>query len=477
MSGSLIWPVLLPALAAPLLWLLPAFAARLNIAASAATLLAILALLLDTPLLGDSPPGGGWLRLDAFNAPLLLASGLVGLGTAVFSLGDVPHERFDRRATRHYHAAFQAFLASHNLALLADDLGVLWVAVEAGTLLAVLMVAMHRTPAATEAAWKFFLLCGTGIAFALLGIVVLAMAGAPHLPAPSLSFVALRGVAPLAEPGLLNLAFVLVLVGFGTKAGLVPFHSWLPDAHAEGPTPIAAILSGLLLNTAMLGILRAQSIVGRNAEAIAPGGLLIALGVASLLVAGLALWRRRDAKRLFAWSSVEHMGLAAIAFGLGAAGAGLLHLLGHALLKPAVFFAIGRAARIKGSQAVADIGGLCASHPALGWGLALAIAGVAGLPPFALFASEFWLVLEAGRALPWLLAPLLVGLVVAATGLVAAIHKLCLGPPTANLLDERAGLATLVPLHAHLLLAAALCVAMPAPLAAVLRDASRLLAP
>lgn len=467
----MMWPVLIPALAAPLLWLLPALAARLNIAASAAALLAILALLVE------GPAGEGWLRLDAFNAPLLLASGLVGLGTAVFSAGDVAHERFDRRGTRHYHAAFQAFLASHNLALLSDDLGMLWVAIEAGTLLAVLMVAMHRTPAATEAAWKFFLLCGTGIALALLGIVVLAMAGAPHLPAPSLSFAALRGVAPLAEPGLLNLAFVLVLVGFGTKAGLVPFHSWLPDAHAEGPTPIAAILSGLLLNSAMLGILRAQSVVGRNEGAIAPGVFLVALGLASLLLAGLALWRRRDAKRLFAWSSIEHMGLAAIAFGLGAAGAGLLHLLAHALLKPAVFFAVGRAARIKGSQAIADIGGLCASHPALGWGLALAIAGVAGLPPFALFASEFWLLLEAGRARPWLLAPLLLGLVVAASGLVVAIHRLCLGPPTASLLDERAGLATLVPLYAHLLLAALLCVAMPAPLAAVLRDASLLLAP
>lgn len=471
MSWSLLWPVLVPALAAPALWLLPAQAARLNVAASAASLLAILA------LLAEGPAAAGWLRLDAFNTPLLLASGLVGLGTAVFSAGDVAHEGFDRRGTRHYHGAFQAFLASHNLALLSDNFGLLWVAIEAGTLLAVLMVAMHRTPAATEAAWKFFLLCGTAIALALLGIVVLALAGAPHLPEPSLSFAALLGVAPLAEAGLLNLAFVLVLVGFGTKAGLVPFHSWLPDAHAEGPTPIAAILSGLLLNAAMLGILRAQAIVGRNEAAIAPGGFLVALGLASLLVAGLALWRRRDAKRLFAWSSVGHMGLAAIAFGLGAAGAGLLHLLAHALLKSAVFFAVGRAARLKGSQAIADIGGLCASHPALGWGLALAVAGVAGLPPFALFASEFWLALEAGRAMPWLLAPLLLGLVVAAAGKVVAIHKLCLGPPTRDAREERAGLATLAPLHAHLLLAALLGVATPAPLAAALRDASRLLAP
>jgi hydrogenase-4 component F len=471
--------VLIPALAAPVLALLPGQAARLNIAAAAATLLAVLWAVAPGTA-GGGPAGEGWLRTDAFNIPLLLASGVVGLGTAVFSFGDVGHEGFDRRGMAQYHAAFQAFLASHNLALLSDNLGVMWVAIEAGTLATVLMVAMHRTLAATEAAWKFFVLCGTGIAVALLGIVVLSLAGAPLLAEPSLSFAALRSVAARADAALLNLAFVLLLVGFGTKAGLVPLHSWLPDAHAEGPTPIAAILSGLLLNAAMLAILRSQAIVAQNPAAIAPGAFLLALGIASLLVAALALWRRRDAKRLFGWSSIEHMGLVAIAFGLGAAGVGLFHLLAHSLLKSAVFFGVGRATRLKGGQTMAMIGGLAATHPVLGWGLALAILGVAGLPPFALFVAEFWLAMEAGRAAPWVLAPLLLGLVIATGGLIVAMQRLCLGPPTpaaAGMEEARAGLSTLAPLIAHLSLAALLAFALPAPLAALLGEATRMLAP
>lgn len=466
--------ILLPLLAAALCWALPAQAARLNILASGGTL--VLAIL----LLGE-PVAGAWLRADALNMPLILIAAIVSFGTAVFSAQDIAYEGFDTPRMRSYHAAFQGFMAAHFLALLSDNLGVMWVAIEVGTLSCVLMVALHRTPAAIEAAWKFFILCGVGIALALFGLIVLALA-AQSLPGHEegqLSFTVLRGIAPHADPDLLNLAFVFLLVGFGTKAGLVPMHSWLPDAHAEGPTPIAAVLSGLLLNAAMLAILRGKSIVSANPGTIPPGTFLIVMGFATLLLAGFSLWRRRDAKRLFGWSSIEHMGIVAIAFGIGGAAgnmAGLLHLWGHSLIKSAAFFAVGRAVRIKGAQHMAAIGGLATSHPALGWGLALAMAALAGLPPFSLFASEVLLASAMGREAPWLLPLLIFGLLVAGTALLHTMQRLCFGLPTPEPAPMRAGLATLLPLWAHLLLAMILALALPASLSLMLLEAARLLA-
>jgi hydrogenase-4 component F len=337
-----------------------------------------------------------------------------------------------------------------------------------------------------EAAWKFFILCGVGIALALFGTILLYLAAQPVLGGgdPGLSWAALRAVAAQCDPGVLSLAFVFLLVGYGTKAGLVPLHSWLPDAEAEGPLPICAVLSGLLLNAALLAILRAQSIIGANPAALAPGPFLIGFGLASLLLAAFALWRRRDARRFFAWSSIEHVGLATIAFGIGGAVAslaGLIHLLGHALVKSAVFFAIGAATRIKGSQRIADIGGLAASHPALGWGLALGIAGLAGMPPFALFVSELSLVAEGAARFPWLVLPMALGLLVAAAALIRALHALCLGAPTPDQPVRGAfalpggTLWATGPVWLHLALAAALGFAAPAAFTALLRAGAALL--
>jgi len=454
------WPVLIATLGAAVLPLLPRWAPWLNIGFAAATLAALLA------LAAQPMPSQGWLRLDPLNLPLVLAAGVVGLATAIYSAAAPQSD------PRKYHAAFQGFCAANLLALLADNLGLMWVAIEAATLASVTMVASQRGPAALEAAWKFFILCGVGIALALFGTVVLQMA----LPQAGLSFAALRAAAPGADAGLLNLAFILLLVGYGTKSGLVPLHHWLPDAHAEGPLPITAMLSGLLLTTAMHAVLRAKAVVGANAATIAPGTFLLVLGLATLLLAAFSLWGRRDARRLFAWSSIKHMGVAAIAFGLGGpAGnlAGLLHLLGHALIKSALFIGLGAAIALKGSQRMADIGGLIASRPALGWGLGLAVLGAAGLPPGLLFASEFLLLTSAGRLSPWLLAPLLLGLLVGAGALVRATQRLCLGPATPDA-GPAPGWLVLVPLWGLLALSLLGALAMPAPIAAMLRAAAEI---
>ena len=208
-------------------------------------------------------PGGaqGWTHVDALNTPLVVLSFVIGLTTAVYSCGAVAAEQFDALRLRAYHVAFQVFMGAQALALLADNMGVMWVAIEIATMASVLMVAVHGTPPAIEAAWKLFILCGVGITLALLGTIILYLAAQPLVGHgdSGLSWTVLRGLAERADPGVLNLAFVFLLVGYGTKAGLVPLHSWLPDAEAEGPIAISAVLSGLLLNAALHAVLRAKA--------------------------------------------------------------------------------------------------------------------------------------------------------------------------------------------------------------------------
>jgi hydrogenase-4 component F len=464
--------VFFPWLGALILLALPRLriAAAVNIGCAGISFL--LALALFTLPHGEQ----GWTRIDALNLPFVLLASFVALTTSIFSAATLAHEGFDHWRIRAYHGAFQVFLGVQYLALLSDNLGVLWVAIEIATLASVLMVAVHRTPAAMEAAWKFFMLCGFGIALALFGTILLYSAAQALLDAESgLSWAALRRVAARCDADTLNLAFVFLLVGYGTKAGLVPLHSWLPDAHAEGPIAISAVLSGLLLNAAMLAVLRAKAIVGAHPDTLAVGPLLMALGLASVLLASLALWRRRDARRFFGWSSIEHMGIAAFAFGVGgpaATLAGLLHMIGHSLVKSAIFFGIGRAAQQKGSQKLADISGLVASDPWLGWGLALAIGAIAGLPPFLLFASEYAVLNAAIAAQPWLAVVLALGLVVAMTALIHTLQALCFGAATPDVAPAGHGLAVLVPLWLHLAVALLLGLAMPVLFSSFLKAAA-----
>src|SRR5437763_6084469 len=207
------------------------------------------------------------------------------------------------------------------------------------------------------------------------------------------------------DPALLNVAFVFLLLGYGTKVGLVPLHAWLPDAHAEGPTPISAVLSGLLLNVALYALLRFKILMAANAAAIAPGPLMVTMGLLSLVFAAFMLYRRRDIKRLFAYSSIEHMGIIVFAFGMGGPLAhfvGLLHMTMHSLTKSAIFFAVGHIAQVKGTQKIADLGGLTVTHPVLGWGLVLGVVAIAGAPPLGIFMSEFLVVTSTFAPPPWL---------------------------------------------------------------------------
>jgi hydrogenase-4 component F len=455
---------LVPLLAAVVLALLrdARMAAWVNIAASVAAF----ALACRLPWLMQAGP---LLLVDGLSAHVAILTGFVGATTAIFSRTYVAVEqqegRLDRRRLRQYHALFQAFLGFMLLALLSNNLGVTWVAMEAATVSAVLVVGLPRTENAVEASWKYFILCGVGIGLALFGTIVLYLAALPALGPglPAMSWSDLARAAPQCRGTLLNLAFVFLLIGYGTKAALAPLHAWMPDAHAEGPTPVSAVLSGSVLNVALVVILRLRALLDANAEAIAPGPPIMALGLLSLLLAAFSLWRRRDVKRFFAFSTIEQSGLTAFAFGLGgpaAVFAGLLHLTLHTLTKAAVFQCVGRASQLKGGQKFADIGGLLAGHRALGLTLAAGIVAVAGLPPFGLFTSEFLIVVETARRLPWLLVPLGVGIVVGAWALAARLITLCLGEPTPDRGPAPSSWA-LAPAWLHLGLVCVLGLAMP----------------
>jgi hydrogenase-4 component F len=373
--------LVVPALAAVLLALLPGYrlSARVNLGASLLTLVAACSLFVV-----ERPAPGNYLLVDELNIVFIVLNTFVGFTAAVFSASYIGHELETGKLTpanlRFYHSMYQLMMFGMNLALVSNNIGLMWVAVELATLTTVLMVGLYRTHEALEAAWKYFILGSVGIALALFGTILVYMSAQPVLGEGVAAMIWTNLIRKAAEfdPAMLNVAFAFLLLGYGTKVGLAPLHAWLPDAHAEGPTPISAVLSGLLLNVALYAVLRFKMLMAANPETLAPGPLMIAMGLLSVIFAALMLYRRRDIKRMFAYSSIEHMGIIVFAFGMGgplANFAGLLHMVMHSLTKSAIFFAVGTVAQIKGTQKISEIRGLTQSHPALGWGLALGRAG------------------------------------------------------------------------------------------------------
>ncbi len=274
--------------------------AALNVASAFVIFLASLS------LLAAAPPPGAYILVDDPNVVFIVLNTFVGFTASVFSATYIAHEIETGRLTpanlRFYHAMYQFLLFSMNLALLANNIGLMWVAIELATLTTVLMVGVYRTPEAIEAAWKYFILGSVGIALALFGTILVYMAARPVVGegVQGMLWTVLIEHVQAFDPALLNLAFVFLLLGYGTKVGLAPLHAWLPDAHAEGPTPVSAVLSGLLLNVALYAVLRFKLLLDANAHAIAPGPLMVTLGLISTVFAAFMLYRRRDVKRMFA---------------------------------------------------------------------------------------------------------------------------------------------------------------------------------
>ena len=469
--------LLLPLVAAALLALMANYrlSARLNMAAS------LLAFLAALRLLWIRPAAGQYLFVDDLNIVFIVLGTFVGFTTSVFSASYIAHELETGKLTptylRFYHAMYQLMMFGMNLALMANNIGLMWVAVELATLTTVLMVGIYRTPAAIEAAWKYFILGSVGIALALFGTILVYMAARTVLGegADAMVWTALVEAAPRFDAQLLNLAFVFLLIGYGTKIGLAPLHAWLPDAHAEGPTPISAVLSGLLLNVALYALLRFKILMAASTAAIAPGPLMIGLGLTSVIFAGFMLYRRRDIKRMFAYSSIEHMGIIVFAFGMaGPLGnfAGLLQMVMHSLTKSAIFFTVGHIAQVKGSQRLADIGGLTATHPVLGWGLVAGVAAIAGLPPFGIFMSEFLVLSTTFARSPILAIVLAFGILVAFGALLHRLHGTAFGPIRGPVGPVE---ASTVPLFVHLAIVLIAGFYLPPPVVAWFEHVARML--
>jgi len=468
----------IPLAAAALLALLPGYrlTARLNVLASFLTLLAALSLFVI-----KRPEPGPYLLVDDLNIVFIALSTFVGFTTSVFGASYIEHElaigRLTPRYLRFYHAMYQVLMFAMNLAQVANNIGLMWVAVELATLTTVLMVGIYRTHEALEAAWKYFILGSVGIGLALFGTILVYMAARPVVGEglEAMTWTELMRHARTFDAALLNLAFVFLLLGYGTKVGLAPLHAWLPDAHAEGPTPISAVLSGLLLNVALYAVLRFKLLIAANPQAIAPGPLMVTMGLTSLIFAAFMLYRRRDIKRMFAYSSIEHMGIIAFAFGMGgplANFAGLLHMVMHSLTKSAIFFAVGHVVQVKGTQKIAEIGGLTTTHPWLGWGLVLGVVAIAGLPPHGIFMSEFLVVSSTFARQPLLAILLVFGLLVAFGALLLRLNGVAFGEPRGSVEPAK---ASYVPMYAHLALVLAAGIYLPPPMVAWFQHVARLL--
>lgn len=458
------------------------FAPDLNVAFSFLTFVAAMLLAALTVAHGPSFALGKLFFVDPLNVFLVALTAFVGWTTSIFSRPYMRIERDRGRMTasrmRLYHSMYQLFMFAMLLALTTNNMGILWVAMEAATLATVLLVSVYRTAASLEAAWKYFILCGVGIAQALFGTILLYLAASRQLGgSDALLWSSLNTVKGSLDPTIVSLAFVFLLIGYGTKVGLVPMHNWLPDAHAEGPTPISAVLSGLLLNVALYAVLRCKVLADGALGNGLPGRMLIGFGLVSVLVATFALFRQRDVKRLFSYSSIEHMGLMTFAFGLGgpaATFAGLLHMTVHSLIKSAVFFTVGHAVQKTGTQIMDDIRGLLRVSPVVGWGLMLGALAILGMPPFGVFASEFLILTTTMARLPWAAPFLLLALAVAFAAIFARVQAMVFGETTtAKVLEHR---PALLPVFVHLGLGLMLGLYVPPYLAEWYRQAAAMIA-
>jgi hydrogenase-4 component F len=377
-------------------------------------------------LSGSEPTAiGGQLRADALSAFMMLVVGAVGVTSTWGGLSD-------RDPGRAYPTLISLFMAAMTLAVVADNLGVLWIAVELTTIATAFLVGHHRTGLALEAAWKYVVLGSVGVAIAFLGVVLL-YAATRGAGTPTLSWSAMHQGIPGLDPKLVGAASGLAILGFATKAGLAPMHSWLPDAHSQAPAPVSGLMSGVLLSVALYAILRIQAIAD---PVVGPGlarWLLVAAGLLSLTVAALLILRQRDLKRMLAYSSIEHMGLMALAAAVGgtlAISALLLHMLGHGLAKSSTFVVSGRILASEGTTSLSRLRGLLVRSPRLGVFLVAGMTALLGLPPFSIFFTEVAIVVSGFTGgLGWVMAVAVALLLVAFAGLVRNTAAIAFGDP------------------------------------------------
>lgn len=377
--------------------------------------------------------------IDAFSSLMIILTTFISMTNAIFSNTNMWHRVTTNRISQLqlllYNVMYQLFTLIILIAITTNNLGILWVAMEGATLATVLLVGMFRTKEAIEAAWKYFILCIVGIALALFGTVLIYFSAtqALHQADTRILWSMLVQHAHNFDPTIIKLAFIFILVGYGTKIGLAPLHNWLPDAYSESPAPITVLLSGLLSNVALYALIRFKILVDLTLINNLSGNLLIGFGAISLIVASVLLQRQRDLKRLYSYSSIEHIGLITIAFGIGGATAtfaGLFYLLMHALAKSAIFMIVGNIIQQTNTKILEKIGGLIQTLPHLAWGLIAATLAIAAIPPFAIFTSELMLFIACVDFSPCLAGVLICTLILALSGLLRNIQPIIYGTPT-----------------------------------------------
>jgi hydrogenase-4 component F len=400
-------------------------------------------------------------RVDDLNILFLLILSVLYFGVAFYHGDFLKHSGLNPRWHTWYAICLLLFSCSMTGVILSTHLGLLWVFVEGTTLASAPFIYYEGNKAALEATWKYVFICSVGIALAFVGIILLSMSAGDTV---SLFFDDLYAHAGSLAPFWLRLAFPFILVGFGTKMGLAPVHAWLPDAHAESPAPISAILSGTLLNTALLGILRVYKVMDLAGQAAQARILLVAMGFLSLFVCAVFIIKSRNYKRMLAYSSIENMGLIAIGTGLGGAGvfAAMLHLVAHSLGKASLFLTAGNILGHYRTREVAGVRGLLRLDRLTGWLWIFGFLALAAFPPFPAFLSEFMMagaMLEAGRL--WLLVLFFLLLTIILCGMGWTVLQMGFGVPDPGVSPQRTPAANYIPQILFLGILAVIGVAMP----------------
>lgn len=416
------------------------------------------------------------LRADSLSALVLVCVTAVVSLTLFLSPGLGSETSYDLGQLRRYHLFTNLFIAAMLLAVSANNVGVMWVAIEATTIFSALLIPLTISKASVEASWKYILISSVGIALAFAGTVLayfdfVAQSGRVE---NALNWTTLLATAPSLHPEVIRLAFVFLLVGFGTKAGIAPMHTWKPDAYGEAPVPLSALMSSALLAVAIYAIARWKTVTDAALGTGYTDNFLLALGLLSLLIVAFSVVLATNYKRLLAYSSIEHTGLICLGLGLGPLGtfAALLHLVNHTAAKSLLFFLAGNIERQYGSALIERVRGLARVMPWTAGLLAAGILALIGLPPFGLFISEFAL-FRAGFALhhPWLMGVTLALLVVVFVSFLAHLHKMLYGSLPAGVTAGGSDrLRNVAPLFVAIAVLVILGLALPAPVAALLQQ-------
>jgi hydrogenase-4 component F len=401
--------------------------------------LGALTLVLAREVAAGGPRALGVFRVDDLGLVFLLLLAVLTLAVSIYTVGwlrqAVAVGNMKAESLRSYFALVHAFVATMVVTVLADNLGVLWIAMEGTTITSAVLVGYHGHQHGLEAAWKYIIVTTIGISFGLFGTVLIYAAAADvQGGAGAMSWSAIMQVAPRLDPGIVRIGFIFVMVGYGTKAGLAPMHLWLPDAHSQAPTPVSALLSGVLIKCALLGIIRFQTIAAAACGPAFPAKVLLVFGLTSVVVATPFILAQHDLKRLLGYHSVEHVGIVALGLGFGGSigtyGA-LLHVVNHGVTKALAFFASGTAIARYGTRDMRVIRGLLAVAPIGATLLMLAALSLAGMPPFAIFVSEL-MVLRGGIGPGhWLAVAIFLAMVVIIfAGLLHHVGAMAFGKPT-----------------------------------------------